>query len=638
MLREELTEDKWLTVFRTVSQQAEDMMSSLDKICSQSNQFVNDINSRYGSMHGPTSSISQQLRDSWTALQKSLSAKTRYYSPACDRVLKILGKGIADRSTKNGEALRTFSELKLRWRSLLDQIAQTQIELDGVGKAFDQSEELSTNRMAPDTTPSRPDRQRVAATKSISTPSRGLPMSQSSPTLSALGRSSSSQGISVAKTPPRPSKSPRRMTSGIPTVTPPRTPSGLSHRRSASNLDASKMQASSLSVSAGPRTSRRAPSPALSASGLEKPRWSISAKRTDDKLSATPSSRPPLSASSSSHRASGRTSAMGVRRPSSRMSIGSAGLSHSYHGERPVSPAFSDASSTIVRDRPSTPSRIPLPASTQRRQSMSAAFSSLHDSQPTSLLQRAMSPTPDFQPHRSLGNPRSNGAASSSRQSLAMPGTLSPPRMLSPTPSSSSSSAAHGRTAHTPEPRVAAQARRLSHVRMPSSSSSSSGARPPPVPRLPSNYRRESIALGTASSNGDSSRRLSVAPSTRRDGSISPAPRFGMDADGTYVPNPIDPLDMAVAHVVNSLPLGLDYSRIDPPLTLSQVSQCEILSARYAFSLSRVAGMNEKAVFCKLVDRLGPRVPKGGKKVLVRVGGGWQELEAFLMSLLASGV
>ena len=39
-MREELVEDKYLTVYRTVSRQAEDMMQSLEKIFAQCNAFV----------------------------------------------------------------------------------------------------------------------------------------------------------------------------------------------------------------------------------------------------------------------------------------------------------------------------------------------------------------------------------------------------------------------------------------------------------------------------------------------------------------------------------------------------------------------------------------------------------------------
>lgn len=108
LLSEELKEDKWLVVFRTVSQQAEDMMKSLEKVLTQSTQFVYDLNRRRAkndARNPPDSSSAssnpyfgdpstiQPLLSSFVALHRSLHAKVKYYSPACDRVLKILGKG-----------------------------------------------------------------------------------------------------------------------------------------------------------------------------------------------------------------------------------------------------------------------------------------------------------------------------------------------------------------------------------------------------------------------------------------------------------------------------------------------------------------------------------------------------------------
>ncbi|SCV70331.1 BQ2448_1725 [Microbotryum intermedium] len=182
MLSEELKEDKWLVVFRTVSSQAEDMMRSLEKVLTQSHQFVWDIERRRptavtisvsrggtdttsnaatssGSTSAPPRSAMstflsrslptttspmarkayfgdletmQPLLASFIALHRSLHSKVKYYAPACDRVLKILGKGIADRSTKNGEVLRRFNEMKTRWRNLVERIARIEAEMHGV--------------------------------------------------------------------------------------------------------------------------------------------------------------------------------------------------------------------------------------------------------------------------------------------------------------------------------------------------------------------------------------------------------------------------------------------------------------------------------------------------------------------------
>lgn len=54
------------------------------------------------------------------------------------------------------------------------------------------------------------------------------------------------------------------------------------------------------------------------------------------------------------------------------------------------------------------------------------------------------------------------------------------------------------------------------------------------------------------------------------------------------------------------------------------------MSAKYALGPRRVAAM------CKLVDKVGPRTAKGTKKVLVRVGAGWMDLEAYGLEMLAN--
>ncbi|SGY14891.1 BQ5605_C013g07152 [Microbotryum silenes-dioicae] len=66
----------------------------------------------------------------------------------------------------------------------------------------------------------------------------------------------------------------------------------------------------------------------------------------------------------------------------------------------------------------------------------------------------------------------------------------------------------------------------------------------------------------------------------------------------------------------------------------------EILQAKYLFALtkSQREARRRKAVVCKLVDRLGPRVGRGEKKVVVRAGTGWMDLDAFAMGVLAQAV
>lgn len=668
ILGEELKEDKWIVVFRTVSQQAEEMMRSLEKVLTQSHQFVWDINRRRGRSSGSSSveptrsppgaassyfgdpASMQPILTSFVALHQSLHAKVKYYSPACDRVLKILGKGIADRSTANGEVLRKFGEMKARWRDLQERITRTQGEMRTVeqmlreaagpfpepsaagGSALPSSRSESNPASSTGMSPFRRLANKVTRSSPTTTPtSSTTPRPTAGPLQPSPGpaRPSTASGTyPPSQTPPRPPKSSRRLVSGgpSPASTPPRTPLTLSHRRSVSamNLDVPGSAASL-------RPSRRAPSPAPSATGSDRPRWNISTKRGDERETLrSSSSRPPLSASASSlalNQSAGRASALGMRRSSSRMSNT---LSRSVHGgARPVSPAFSDMSATsfsssFARERPSTPSRIPAPSS------RGTPFSSLHTPDSSSMMQRAMSPTPSSSSaYRPLG--ASRGAPSNSH--LATPGGLSPPRASSPTPSNTSSSIPFRYRAGTPEPSLASRANRLSNVRLPPSAS-----RPPAVPRLPSAYRRESMTprASMATAATPTLRRPSTALSSRTEGVTSPTPP--PHADGAYTPQRNDPLDVALAHVVNALPMQIAVERRDAAFSVAQLGSMEIVQARYAFAVGGFVPVGAKGLMCKLVDKVGPRAAKGEKKVLVRVGTGWLGLDAFCMNLIAREV
>jgi hypothetical protein len=62
-----------------------------------------------------------------------------------------------------------------------------------------------------------------------------------------------------------------------------------------------------------------------------------------------------------------------------------------------------------------------------------------------------------------------------------------------------------------------------------------------------------------------------------------------------------------------------------------------MFNARYLFSLTPLEDQR-RAVMLKLVDRVGPRARKGEKKVLARVGSGWQDLESHCLSLMAQAI
>jgi len=89
---------------------------------------------------------------------------------------------------------------------------------------------------------------------------------------------------------------------------------------------------------------------------------------------------------------------------------------------------------------------------------------------------------------------------------------------------------------------------------------------------------------------------------------------------GPYVPNSIDPLDVAVAELVNSQPLYVRCERFDLPINkaAAAVQTMGEMVAKYTFGDAPELGREGKLISCKLVER-GPR---RAKKVLCRVGGG----------------
>lgn len=89
-----------------------------------------------------------------------------------------------------------------------------------------------------------------------------------------------------------------------------------------------------------------------------------------------------------------------------------------------------------------------------------------------------------------------------------------------------------------------------------------------------------------------------------------------------YRPNPKDPLDVHVASIINASPIAIKCQR-GPQ------------EGRYYFGneLNPSVGGGKKLYTCKLMSYDGRRgsSDKARSKVLVRVGGGWQDLELFLL-------
>lgn len=95
-----------------------------------------------------------------------------------------------------------------------------------------------------------------------------------------------------------------------------------------------------------------------------------------------------------------------------------------------------------------------------------------------------------------------------------------------------------------------------------------------------------------------------------------------------YVPaNSRDPLDAEVAAIANSMTHGLLIERIDPPMRVV-AKEGEEIRAQYAFSNT----LARKIVNLKLttMTRSGRDQASATKKVMCRVGGGWQDLAVYI--------
>lgn len=542
VLGDELKEDQWLVIFRTVAEQAADMMDSLDKVLYKSTDFI-------ARLPAPpplsTTIAGMALQEEFGALTSGLTAKIKYYAPSVERVLKTLGKGIAGRMTKNGEVLRGFGEMKLRWERLSERITTTEARLDEVYAALTRPPKASTELLSNRRQSALPSLPKVNSRASFS---------------AAAPRPPSALGLSLPPSTPTPrpfkSSTPRYSTTDPP-VARARTP-----RLSAAFL----MPPDSHSPSK-PRP--RSPNPPLSSSATSRPRWDISTRPVPDR--DPPPLHKSLGASASGAfdaSSNGRASALGSHRSSSRLSMGRSMASLGIRS-RASSPTLSDAATIAsAHPRPSTPaSRIPAPISA-RRQSMIPNL----EASPPPAAESMVSPTKARSrlPRRSSMAPLYTAASSASRP-------------LSPT------AHAYDRS-HTPEPHISPTKRSSVAPRSPA----------PPVPSIPALHRIHSLA---------------------------PSRPF-LAADDLYDPNHLDPLDVAISLVVNALPYPVYVDRLDPPL-LHRAPVGEIPAARYY-----IGAESNKAVLCKLVDRLGARARGGQKRVLVRSRTGWVDLETLVKQLM----
>ncbi|KAH9036420.1 hypothetical protein EDB84DRAFT_1482924 [Lactarius hengduanensis] len=671
VLREELKEDKWLTVFRTVTEQADGMMSSLEKAINRCQDFIwqfqrygpDDSISTSSSMTSMGSMRSQKSPLNMEVLQSlldSYEAKKKHYMPATTKVLSIIDKGVQDRVTKNGECLRRHADSTQRWKHLKERIARTDAEMEAVRRILTGEEEITpsdSGSVASGATSKSKGHNGYLTPPSASSSRKSLSLSASS----ALSRSvspfrkfarkftGSGKSPAVVATPIQQSNS-RRFPSSEPTATlrhrsslfhlsggqslTPRTPERLGHKHS-----------HSLTPESSPVSKRPEPDLNVTVKGKNTPSklpWNSSTK-VDEERSRRPSiigptrseGLPPTHihvtpSGSSPYVRSVSRSSMASSRPWSPItsSVSTAASTNPTHPQRPPSRSQTPSvSATSPRARAKTPSHIPTPSRSHFR-----AFSDMQwdDADPTtSLMQRALSPDPSPPRAMTPGGTRLPGPRPPSRSMIPAPvfhvsspsrpgSTLSDYRDLdrnggvSPTQSNASFRITALR-AQTPEATLRSRAQAVPFYGSISGNSNSPRAVRPSASGAklpPSSFRDMSSSTPAPRTPSRPSSRLSDFGS----GSVN--------SPYLYKPGNLrDPLDMEVAAIVNSIAHGLLIERVDPPLRAIPRDGEEI-RAQYAFSNS----LARKTVTCRLttLSRAGAKGESSTatKKVMVRVGGG----------------
>ncbi|KAK4906993.1 hypothetical protein LTR66_017671 [Elasticomyces elasticus] len=118
-LRRELSEDRWIMVFRNAGKQAQKMAESVERSVLKVQDAIDA-----GYARTNPAALSKRV--------ESFEAKKMHYMPAIQRVLTIIQKGLKDRLTVNGEILRLNKELGSRMRQLQDQIEALSVPVDPV--------------------------------------------------------------------------------------------------------------------------------------------------------------------------------------------------------------------------------------------------------------------------------------------------------------------------------------------------------------------------------------------------------------------------------------------------------------------------------------------------------------------------
>ena len=118
-LRRELSEDRWVLVFRNAGRQAQKMCESVERSLWKLQESID-----HGSQHSNPPAFVKKV--------ENYEAKKTYYGPAIQRVLAIIEKGVKDRLTVHGEILRLQVDTQAKWSVLEAEIRDMDFTLEEI--------------------------------------------------------------------------------------------------------------------------------------------------------------------------------------------------------------------------------------------------------------------------------------------------------------------------------------------------------------------------------------------------------------------------------------------------------------------------------------------------------------------------
>ena len=373
-LREELGEDRWVSVFRTAARQAQKMCESVERAILRLREALES-----DAIGSTPNFLAKRVSD--------YEAKKNSYGPAIKKVLSMIEKGCKERVTVNGEVIRIHNDTRKMWNEIERKLAEVDAALEEAQAGKSQplrdsiSTILSTDASGVASTIETPG---TSPASSVALPTtEGKSSLPSTPDLNARSRGSSIRSVSSSRPP-----NGRRVVS---------QPAALNLAKRPP-LPAAMSRLSSASPSPGPRAASSTPTPGSRArlsstpAALDnKPRWSVGTARVDRNGLNGPKFRPTAYATALKNARpsiySFRTPSAGSTLPSpSPLGPGSASVPHTararaasslgFHGRRDVSPSPARAVETPTESRPksrlyrpsyqsSTP-KIPLASGTKR--------------------------------------------------------------------------------------------------------------------------------------------------------------------------------------------------------------------------------------------------------------------------------